>query len=59
MIFALSIVSPEVGKVTGSFISSLVIGSRNSSGACHIEVVRSKRTQPKWARWLEIVEKVR
>ena len=38
MILALSIVVPEVGRVTGSFISSLVIGSRNSSGACHIEV---------------------
>ena len=29
----LSIVTPEVGKRTGSFINSLVTGSRNSSGA--------------------------
>ena len=33
IIFDLSIVTPEVGKRTGSFINSLVTGSRNSSGA--------------------------
>ena len=58
MIFALSIVSPEVGRVTGSFISSLVIGSRNSSGTCHIEVARGKGAQQRWLESEEIFEKV-
>ena len=58
MIFALSIVSPEVGRMTGSFISSLVIGSRNSSGACHNEVVKGKGAQQRWLESEEIVEKV-
>lgn len=54
MILALSIVVPEVGRVTGSFISSLVIGSRNSSGACHIEVDEGQGGTPKMG---EVVRK--
>lgn len=56
MILALSIVVPEVGRVTGSFISSLVIGSRNSSGACHIEVGEGQGGTPKMG---EVVREVR
>ena len=33
MTLGLSMVTPDVGRRTGSFISSFVTGSRNSSGA--------------------------
>lgn len=41
MTLDLSIVTPDVGKRTGSFISSFVTGSKNSSGACRNETVLS------------------